>query len=51
VTSSKRHRGTAYRPIAFTEHGTTPRANHFKSVGKQIKINWLKQQPASLQLD
>ena len=31
VTSSKRHRGAAYRPIAFTEHGAIMAATVLKS--------------------
>ena len=31
VTSSKRHRGAAYRPFAFTEHGALQAANILRS--------------------
>jgi hypothetical protein len=33
VTSSKRHRGAAYRPWAFTEHGAIMAATAVKSAG------------------
>jgi len=33
VTSSKRHRGAAYRPWAFTEHGAIMAATVLKSAG------------------
>ncbi|MGA2786213.1 MAG: ORF6N domain-containing protein [Verrucomicrobiota bacterium] len=39
ATSSKRHRGAAYRPIAFTEHGTL--LEHDSA----LRIIWTKLQP------
>jgi chemotaxis receptor (MCP) glutamine deamidase CheD len=33
VTSSKKHRGAAYRPWAFTEHGAIMTATVLKSAG------------------
>jgi len=43
VTSSKRHRGAAYRPWAFTEHGAIMAATVLSRLGQHLsasELNW-----------